>query len=129
MRIYRVLAGAGCGEVYVVSAGVPKPLTEAGLRVEPGGNVHDAVFELDWKTLDTDMMAALVVYSELTGDEVPIMSGILFRRDRTYDALRRTVSNGLYGDPSGFFAFSTTPWVASPVMDEIRKIEDDWRSS
>lgn len=123
--IHRILAGTGHDQVYVVSAVVPELLTGSGFRVESGGNVNDAVFELDWRTLDTDMMASLVVYSEMTGGEVPVMTGVQFRRDRTYKTLREMVSSVLYGKTEGFFAFSATPWVASPVMAALRKIASD----
>lgn len=124
VRIHRV---SGEEEVYVVARRPESFLNPLGLRVEPGGGflscgLHSLGYE---GSKDAEMLAYLIVISELLGDEAPIMRYYEHSKfSAGLDALSGVVSGEFFsipGQEDGAFLFSATPETTSRVMGLVRE--------
>lgn len=126
VRIHRV---SGEEEVYVVARRPESFLNPLGLQIEPGGGSLSSGFHSlglgGEGSRDAEMLAYLVVFSELLGDEAPIMryhEHVKFNAG--LDALSGVVSGEFFPVPGrgdGAFLFSATPEITSRVMGLVRE--------
>lgn len=126
VRIHRV---SGEGEVYVVAKRPESFLNPLGLQVEPGGGpLSSGLHSLglgEEGGKEAEVLAYLIVFSELLGDEAPIMRYHEHSKfSAGQDALSGVVSGEFFpisGQEDGAFLFSATPEITSRVMGLVRE--------
>lgn len=115
--IHRV---SGDEEVYIVAMKPASLLGPLGLRVEPSVDPAGGPHEGD---KNSRMLASLIVFSDLIGDEAPILRYTRYPKSRMgVDDLSSVVLGELVLDSSdGAFIFSATPETPSRTMNLIRE--------